>query len=71
MENFTIYIKVNSPKIIHNENKFWLQLQNVSTYIVNRKKLNVKSIDIKFGQTNDNFIKNITTIKLTYNLKKL
>jgi hypothetical protein len=70
MEKFEIYFKVNQSKILNENDKFFNQLQKISKYIIERKKLNVNTLNLNFGTIDDDFLKNKSTIKLTYNLKK-
>ena len=69
MEKFEIYFKVNQNKVLNKNEKFFIQLQKISNYIIKRKNINCKTLNINLGTIDDDFIKNKITIKLTYNLK--
>lgn len=70
MGKFEIYFKVNMSKILNENEKFFNQLRKINKYIIERKKLNVDTLNLNFGTVDDDFLKNKSTIKLTYKLKK-
>lgn len=68
MENtHTIYLKINRKKLT-SEKIFFDQLEKISNYLMEKRKLNVSDYSIRFGMIENDFFTKKVTVELKYNL---